>query len=161
MRTLVVFHSVYGNTEAIARAIGRGVGGEVSVAAVAEAGTAALASLDLLLVGSPTQGARQTVPVQAFLDKIPAGGLKNVSVAAFDTRISAKSGKFGTRLIAALAGGFGYAAGRIAAILKEKGGHQVAAPEGFIVDGIHGPLKDGETERAAAWAKGIAGKVKG
>jgi len=156
MRTLVVFHSVYGNTEAIARAIGRGVGGEVSVAAVAEAGTAALASLDLLLVGSPTQGARQT-----FLDKIPAGGLKNVSVAAFDTRISAKSGKFGTRLIAALAGGFGYAAGRIAAILKEKGGHQVAAPEGFIVDGIHGPLKDGETERAAAWAKGIAGKVKG
>jgi hypothetical protein len=36
----------------------------------------------------------------------------------------------------------------------------VAPPEGFIVKGREGPLKDGELERAAGWAKGILEKKK-
>jgi hypothetical protein len=31
----------------------------------------------------------------------------------------------------------------------------VANPEGFFVKGTKGPLKDGEQERAASWAKGV------
>jgi len=50
---------------------------------------------------------------------------------------------------------FGYAAGRIANNLKKKGGILIASPEGFFVTGGQGPLKEGELERAAAWAKGI------
>jgi flavodoxin I len=50
---------------------------------------------------------------------------------------------------------FGYAAGRIARNLKGKGGTLVASPEGFFVTGTKGPLREGELERAAGWAKGI------
>jgi hypothetical protein len=48
---------------------------------------------------------------------------------------------------------FGYAAEPMAAKLKKKGGTVKNAPEGFIVGGTEGPLKDGELERAAAWTK--------
>jgi hypothetical protein len=44
---------------------------------------------------------------------------------------------------------------RIANNLKGKGGNLVAPPEGFFVTGKEGPLKEGELERAAGWAKGI------
>jgi flavodoxin len=81
--------------------------------------------------------------VQSFLSKIPELSLKGVSVAAFDTRISKK-----------IVGVFGYAAGRIAGNLKKKGGTLVTSPEGFFVAGGQGPLKEGELERAAGWAKG-------
>jgi hypothetical protein len=49
----------------------------------------------------------------------------------------------------------GYAAGRIASGLTSKGGRLIAKPEGFIVDGKEGPLKEGELERAAAWARSL------
>jgi hypothetical protein len=49
----------------------------------------------------------------------------------------------------------GYAANTIANTLKKKGGILLAPPEGFLVTGEQGPLKDGELERAADWAKQI------
>ena len=101
-------------------------------------------SIDLLVVGSPTQGAKPTPAIQGFLSKIPDRAIKDLKVAAFDTRLS-------TRLV----GIFGYAAGRIATGLKGKGGTLVVAPQGFFVKGREGPLKEGELERAAAWAKEI------
>jgi hypothetical protein len=69
-------------------------------------------------------------------------------VAAFDTRIQAKWVKL-----------FGYAAGRIAGRLKEKGGLLVSSPEAFFVKGKEGPLKEGELERAADWAKEVVKKT--
>jgi flavodoxin I len=80
-----------------------------------------------------------------FLDKIPGLAIKGVKVAAFDTR-------FSTRLV----GVFGYAAGRIAGGLKRKGAILAAPPEGFFVKNTEGPLKEGELERAAGWAKEVA-----
>lgn len=157
MKALIVYDSVYGNTEKIARAVA-GVlasSGEVNTVLVGEVNPSALESIDFLIVGSPTQGARPTGAIQKFLGGIPASALKNVVVASFDTRISARTGGVGTRMIAGLAGSFGYAAGRIADSLKDKGGHLAALPEGFIVMGIKGPLKPGELERAAVWAQGI------
>jgi hypothetical protein len=62
---------------------------------------------------------------------------------------------FDTRNGTHLAKLFGYAAGRIAAILEEKGGSLAVPPEGFIVDGKEGPLKKGELERSGLWAKEI------
>jgi hypothetical protein len=35
----------------------------------------------------------------------------------------------------------------------EAGGRLVAPPEGFAVEGTEGPLKQGELERAAEWAR--------
>ena len=151
MKTLIVYDSVYGNTEKIARAIGEGIAssGGVKIVRPAETNPAELASFDFLIVGSPTQGGRATPALQEFLNKIPADALKNKSVASFDTRVK--------NVIAKL---FGYAAGRIADSLKEKGGQMVAPPEAFIVMGTKGPLKEGEAERATAWAKGISASKK-
>lgn len=151
MKALVVYDSVYGNTEKIARAIADAIApsGEVKVLRAGEASPSELASIDLLIVGSPTHAGRPVQAVQDFLKKVPELSLKGVKVAAFDTRISKK-----------IVGVFGYAAGRIADNLKKKGGSLVASPEGFFVTGGEGPLKGGELERAAAWAKGILGARK-
>ncbi len=145
MKALVVYDSAYGNTEKIARAIAGALADEVRLLRAAEASPGELEGASLLIVGSPTQGGRATPAVQEFLNKIPKDALKNISVAVFDTRVKAVIAKV-----------FGYAAGRIASGLKEKGGSLTAPPEGFFVKGTEGPLVDGELERAASWAKGIA-----
>jgi len=144
MKALVVYDSVYGNTEKIAKTIGGAIAGEVKVLRPGEVNPSDLGSIDLLVVGSPTQGGKATPAIKEFLSKIAANALKNVSVASFDTR-------YGTRLVRL----FGYADGRIADILKEKGGRLAVPPEGFIVKGQKGPLKEGELERAALWGKEI------
>ena len=144
MKALIVYDSVYGNTEKIARAIAEAItpSGEVKVLGVGEANPSELASIDLLIVGSPTHAGRPTPAVQALLNKVPK--LQGINVAAFDTRIT-------TKLVRV----FGYAAGRIAGNLKRKGGTLIASPVGFFVTGGKGPLKEGELERAAGWAKGF------
>jgi len=144
MKALIVYDSVYGNTEKIARAIAEAItpSGEVKVLGVGEANPSELASIDLLIVGSPTHAGRPTPAVQDLLNKVPK--LQGINVAAFDTRIT-------TKLVRV----FGYAAGRIANNLKRKGGTLIASPVGFFVTGNKGPLKEGELERAAGWAKGF------
>jgi flavodoxin I len=74
-------------------------------------------------------------------------------VTAFDTRLSAREKNPALRLLLKTVG---YAAGRIADSLAAKGGKLAAPPEGFIVEGREGPLREGELERAAAWGKTIA-----
>jgi flavodoxin I len=140
----VVFDSVYGNTEKIARATGAAVAGDVKVLRPGAATASELESTDLLIVGSPTQGGRPTPAIQDFVTGVSEPAIKGVNVAAFDTR-------FSTRLVKV----FGYAAGRIARSLQAKGGTLVLPPEGFFVKGREGPLKEGELERAAAWAREI------
>jgi flavodoxin len=156
VKALVIFDSTYGNTEKIARAIAGAIAASVEVKAirVGEASLSDLESVDLLVVGSPTQGGRPTPAMQRFLSSIPPDALRNVSVSSFDTRVSVKGRGFGVRL---LVGAFGYAAGRIAESLRGKGGRLAAPPEGFVVEGNEGPLKEGEVERAAAWARGLPG----
>lgn len=149
MKVMVVFDSLYGNTEKVARAIGSAIGDDVTVLPVAQVNLDEVKSLDLFIVGAPTQGGRPSKPMQEFLDRIPIGSLKNMKIAAFDTRITAKWVKI-----------FGYAAGRIAKNLKSKGGISVISPEGFFVTGSKGPLKEGELERAASWAKTISENIK-
>ncbi len=144
MRAMVVYDSVYGNTEKIAKTVGGAISGEVRVARVGEVDAARLERFDALIVGSPTLGGRPTEPIQQFLGRIPEASVKEVRVAAFDTRYSGKFVKL-----------FGFAAEKIGAALEAKGG-KLAQPLGdFIVTGKKGPLKEGETERAVSWTKEI------
>ncbi|MCL5985448.1 MAG: flavodoxin family protein [Actinobacteria bacterium] len=144
MKVLVVYDSVYGNTEKIAKAVGGAITGDIKVLRVGEVSPSELKTVDLLIIGSPTQGGKPTPAIQDFLSKISESSLQDINVAAFDTRIPTK-----------FVGIFGYAAGRIANSLKEKGVTLVLPPEGFFVKNTQGPLRDGELERAAGWAKGI------
>ncbi|MFC1897011.1 flavodoxin family protein [Chloroflexota bacterium] len=159
MKAIIVYDSVYGNTEKIARAVGEAIAesGEAKVIRPGEVNPSDLESIDLLVVGSPTHAGRPTKPVQEFLGRIPRKALENVSTAAFDTGISAQGKGIGIRIVVGI---FGYAAGRIAGRLKNKGGHQAVSPEGFIVEGNEGPLKEGELERAASWAQEIVNSKK-
>ena len=144
MKVLVVYDSTYGHTEKIAQAIGDAIGGQVLRAG--EVNPADLKGFDLLIVGSPTHGGHPTPEIYDLLKASPA--LEGVKVAAFDTRTVT----IWNRIFR-----FGYAAPRIARDLERNGGNLLVPPEGFVVLGIQGPLKDGELERAAGWAKGIAG----
>jgi flavodoxin len=147
MKALVVYDSVYGHTKTIAQAVGGAIPGEVEVLHAGKANASELGAYDLLVVGAPTHGARPSPDAKAFLDQIQPFALKGVRVAAFDTRMTNK-------LITL----FGVAAPKIAKELKEKGGSLVGSPEGFFVTAGEGPLREGEVERAAAWAKGLVAK---
>ena len=134
MKTCVVYDSVYGNTEKVARAIGDAIPGEVQVLRADQVSASELETLDLLIVGAPTYGGRTTDSIQGLLQNVLGAALKCTKVAAFDTILMAKWVRI-----------FGYAAPRIAGSLKDKGGTLVGSPEGFFVKGTKGPLKEGET----------------
>jgi len=152
MKALVVYDSVFGNTEQIAQAIGDALGSQENVATVQVSSVKPehLAGVELLVVGSPTRGFRPTEAITSFVKKTSTSGVK---VAVFDTRFSEDDVEsFALRLLLRIGG---YAAKRIADRLKKSGGELIAPPEGFIVKDTEGPLKEGELERAADWARQI------
>lgn len=151
MKALVVYDSMYGNTEAIANTIGSTLHAEV--VRVDEVKPEQVSDLDLLIVGSPTQAFRPLKRVQSFLQALPSQSLKGKKVADFDTRSDVT--RIDNRLLSFMVKTFGYAAKPIVDALTAKGGIQILPPEGFLVDDKEGPLKDGERERAARWAKAL------
>jgi len=157
MKILVVYDSLYGNTEKIARAVGKSFGSrkDVEVIRVDQADPVKLKGVKLLIVGSPTQRFRPTAAITQFLKTIPKDGLKDVGVAAFDTRLTQRDIEK-VRILAFFVRIYGYAAQPIANALKKKGGALILPPEGFYVEGMEGPLVEGELERTADWAKRIA-----
>jgi len=148
MKALVIYDSQFGNTEQIAKAIGGALGAEAKVVKVGEVSAADIVPYSYIIIGSPTQGGRQTMAIKTFLENLPADALKGKRFAAFDTRFKNVFAKV-----------FGYAAPRIESAIKAKGGNTTAQPQGFFVKGTKGPLLDGELERAATWAKAIAAGV--
>ena len=59
---------------------------------------------------------------------------------------------FDTRLDSRFSGG---AAPRIARAARRAGGSVFGEPTGFVVTGMTGPLRDGETDRARSWGGGL------
>ena len=159
MKALLIYDSFFGNTEKIARAIGEVLSQQmdVEVQKVGDVQPGQLNGLDLLIVGTPTRAFRPSPDVNRFLKSLPADSLKGVRAAAFDTRICEKDIK--SRALRFLVRLFGYAAKPIAQMLIKKGADMVVGPEGFCVEETEGPLKEGELERAAAWAKQIISTI--
>jgi flavodoxin len=146
MKTLVVYDSLYGNTKAIAQAIGDAIPGEVPVLHVSQVKDSDLEKVDLLIIGSPTHGALPSQAIQGLLEKIGPPAREDARVATFDTRLTWPF----------LERWGGFAAPKMAATLQEKVWTLAGAPGGFFVKGLkNGPLKRGETDRAAAWARGL------
>jgi flavodoxin len=156
MKAMVVYDSVFGNTGKIAQAIGNALGSQedVEIVRVSDVKPKQLTGLTLLIVGSPTRQFSPTGATTSLLKSIPKNGLKGVKVASFDTRFTVSEIEK-VRILAFFVRLFGYAAKPISDRLKKKGGELIIPPEGFFVEGIEGPLKEGELERAADWAKQI------
>lgn len=145
MKTLVVYDSLYGNTETIARAIAEAIPAEVQVRRVGQVSANDWDAVDLLILGSPTHGALPTEAVQGLMERIGPPAREGARAATFDTRLT---WWFLER--------WGFAAPKMAEALAEKGWALIGEPGGFFVRGLKkGPLKRGEATRAAAWAKGL------
>ncbi len=155
MRVLVVYDTVYGNTEWVARSIGDGLKGhDVRLVRAADAVLAELAAADLLVVGAPTQRHRASAAMRELLDRLPRRSLSRVSAATFDTRYRAS--RFLT----------GSAAIDIARGLKAAGAKVIEEPQSFFMEADSSAdggrrrheveiLESGELERAATWAAGL------
>lgn len=158
MRMLVVYDSLYGNTEKIAMAIAEGINGanEVETVHVKKVDYEALGGVDLFIIGTPTHGGRPTPDIQAFVDRISREGLKNASFSTFDTRFSAKDSSAGMRLLMRM---IGYAADKVAKKFENEHCHLISPAEGFFVVGKEGPLKEGELERAIKWGKTLGSRL--
>lgn len=150
MKTLVVYDSLYGNTEQIAKAIGEAIPGEARVLRMDQVTAADIEAVDLLFIGCPTHGSMPSEAAQGLLEKVGPPARKDAKAATFDTRLT---WGFLQR--------WGFAAPKMADTLKEKGWTLAGTPGGFFVKGLRkGPLKQGEADRAAAWAKEIVESMK-
>lgn len=158
MKAVVVYESLWGNTASVARAIAEGIGPDARAMSTAEATPTAIAGADLIVAGGPvfafqlsSDRARDSIrqrpdpgapppdlstpSMRSWLEDLPLG---SAACAAFDTRAR---------------GPFGKGAPTIADALQAKGYRQVAEPEGFIVKGKYGPMRDGELDRARTWGQ--------
>jgi|GraSoiStandDraft_30_1057271.scaffolds.fasta_scaffold273676_1 hypothetical protein len=164
MRALVVYESMYGNTQVIAGNIADGLRGdyEVTLVPVAEATWDLVADADLLVAGAPTHmhglSTRSTRRMAAqaaakdgsglrmdpdaggpgMRDWLKDLGRRNGLAAAFDTRLNGVPAFTGR------------ASRPIARLLKRHGRQLIAAPESFVV-GSQSMLLDGEAARARRW----------
>lgn len=153
MRVLVVYESMFGNSAAVARTVADSMAEQAQVR-VAEVGTRPdVSDVDAMVVGAPThtfglsrpatraeaarQGSEAPVDfgVREWLIALHRPGLP---VATFDTRVSVPFMP-------------GSAARKAAAMLRSAGCRLVLPPEGFLVAGTKGPLRDGELDRARRW----------
>jgi flavodoxin I len=160
MNCLIVYDTLYGNTEQVARAIATAFPPPHSVRLVKADQIARLdaTSIDLLIVGGPTHRHRISSPIAAVLKATPRGALKGVKVAAFDTRY---------RMAEWLSGS---AASGIVRHLRKLGGSLQVPPESFFIERDTPPqgekrrhnlerLQVGEIERATRWATKIVNAI--
>jgi hypothetical protein len=165
VRALVVHESMWGNTRRIAEAVGDALAErmEVRVGDVSEVDAADAASYELVVVGAPThafslsrpstrtaaheQGAPETASstgLREWIADLPAP--TGAVLACFDTRADR---------VRKLPG----SAARKARRLLRHAGWTVVADESFYVGDSPGPVLAGETERAAAWGRALAGRL--
>jgi len=155
MKALIIYDSVFGNTEKVAQSIGAALGlqGQVETLLVGQVTLDQLRGLEVLIVGSPTRSFRPTPAISQFLKALPKNHLAGINVAAFDTRIWLNT--IDSAAFRFLVDKGGYAANTMAKALTKQGGNLIVPPEGFLITGEQGPLKEGELERAAEWAREI------
>ena len=162
MKALVVYESMFGNSERVARAVAAGLGehGEVVLRDIATAPVGQIPpDVDLLVTGGPThafsmsrpntredairQGAGQGLATRGLRDWLAGlpSDLSLLPCAAFDTRVSRAR-----RLP-------GSAARSAARALRRRRGQLIVLPESFYVDDVSGPLGSGELDRAREWGR--------
>jgi hypothetical protein len=161
MHAVVVFETLWGNTEQLAREIAAGLGLESTDVVDAVSAPAVLeGDVDLLVVGGPThafsmstektresaqqQGAENIPPrgIREWIASLTSPG-RDIPVATFDTRVTSP------RLP-------GSAAKKAMKRLVALGFRPAAKPQTFGVHGYSGPVADGELERARRWGEELA-----
>lgn len=143
MNTLVIYDSVYGNTEKIADAIAtiwRQYGHSRTVSAL-NAGDQDLEGVNLVAIGGPTQKHGLSPAMNELLNRFVLEEFATKYVVAFDTRLDVSQWLSGS------------AAEHIVKKLNRLGIRTLLPPESYFVERNEGPLKPGEIERAENWAR--------
>ena len=156
MKISIIYSSKYGNTQKIAQSIQSGLGPESRLGQVEDFKIDDLKDLDLLIVGSPTQGGNPTPDITNWLKNLATNSLQNTKIASFDTRYLAKKQNAWLKFLMSL---IQYAAPKMQKLMQTKGGTSIAEPEGFAVTAQEGPLAGGELERAKAWGQSLLTKI--
>ncbi|MFC5139888.1 flavodoxin family protein [Actinomycetospora rhizophila] len=162
-RALVIFESMYGNTEAVARAIADGLAARMPVDVV-EVGAAPPVpgdDVDLLVVGGPTHAfgmsrasTRRDAAEKAAGELVSRGDGVREWLAALPARPGLRAAAFDTRVARPRVPGS--AARAIGRRFRRGGASVVDGPHSFYVDGTEGPLSPGELDRARAWGAALA-----
>lgn len=149
MHILIVYGSQFGTTERLAREMADAISAlhEVEVVGAHAAGEFTGSQIDLLVVGAPTQFKGHRLLVRSFLKHLEEHDFGGCPAAAFDTRAHGDRGETGS------------AAESIAVLLSEAGCNLLVPAESFTVEGMRGPLDDGELQRARAWIIGLVRSV--
>jgi hypothetical protein len=163
LRALVVYESMFGNTERLAQGVAKGLRLEDAEVTVTEVGEApsTLSDVDLLVVGAPTHAfslSRPSTRAEAVQKGAPESrqrlGLREwlgagvsespgLNIAVFDTRIDK------VRRLPKAAGP------RAAKIARRRGFSLLAKPAAFVVEDVKGPLANHEVERAVGWGQRV------
>ena len=147
MHALVVYFTKFGHTQQVAEAIAAGLGG-ARLTCIDELRAADLEGTDLVVMGSPTHKMKLPEAVTPLLERFPRRALRGKRVAAFDTSYAL------SRWLQPFTAGK-----RLDRWLRKHGGKRLVAPEIFIVEGREGPLREGELERARAWAAALLARL--
>ncbi len=156
MKSLVIYDSVFGNTEKVAAAMAKALGEGTRLEKVDRITPADFQGINLLVIGSPTRGFKPTEGMVKLLNEISGQALAGVTAAVFDTRIPLET--ISSKFFRAIVKMGGYADKPMAEVLKKKGA-EVVAMEGFLVADREGPLLEGELDRATAWIIAAAQRV--
>lgn len=168
MKALVVYESIFGNTRDVAQAIAAGLELSELEVELREVGQAPQPhdDVDLLVVGGPIhawsmtraatrQGAREEAR-EAHLEPVSAGrGVREWLAELAPTHRPALAAAFDTAVQTTWFPTGSAARGEEKA-LRHAGYRIVAGPEHFYVKESHGPLVDGELERARSWGTKLA-----
>jgi len=149
MKALVIYGTRYGNTQRIAEAIGDGLkpAFAVEVLPIDGVSPAQVTAADLLVIGGPTEAHGITPALKAFVDGM-SFALDGKPVAAFDTRVGI------ARIFS------GSAAAGIEAHMRRAGARVIAGEGSFIVKGKQPELEPGELDRAQAWGRDLAARIR-
>ncbi|MFI6774708.1 flavodoxin family protein [Nocardia sp. NPDC050412] len=164
MRARVVYESMFGNTAAVARAIADGLRtyAEVELLCVAAAAEMSEPAIDLLVVGGPTHafGLSRTRTRRDAAEQTDAPiavdiGIREWLDAALPVPRGSRAAAFGTKAANPwwLPGSAARGAGKR---LRRLGYELADDPVDFLVDGMQGPLAQGELERARTWGERLA-----
>jgi len=168
MRALVVHESMFGNTAAVADAVGAGLatveGIEVEVVAVRHAPTD-VSGVGLVVVGGPTHAfglSRASTRSDAATKGADAAAARGIGIREWVEGLGPAAGAlvatFDTRVRRPRVPG---SAARAAAKRLRRSGFELLAPATtFWVDGTPGPLVAGEEDRARAWGVELGAALK-